>query len=494
MRNASLVVLAVALSSSPSSCLAGGWFDGCIGDCNGDGEVDVAEIIVGVRIALAEVPWSTCPNHEPADGNGAVNGLTTAVRLALFGCRVERDYSAFTRFAYSSGSALGFCPSDGLFSAAIAPRGGSHWLLRAQLVAGEPGVDACLPGVFNALGEDHDCPALRADADRPLTATELAAVRAHFAHVPINNSPAPACTMGYFDPCLVRGLRWDDRGAADFPCAAPRLAARQLTETAALIESLAAEPAPVGDCGNGRLDLGEACDFAIAGNELACARNCTIASARTCRLDPDRSRLRLDLGDGPPVDVAVNGTQTFAVGAPRSDALAGGAAFFRPHAVPIVVPHWALGFDRFAAGDRCICLGSAPSPAALDAVGVGTVDCDDVSNSLGAGHIGYRLAVAVLHDGGRCAPGARDQQGACTVADYGADCLPCTEDDPTRLIAGIGLSTATVYADEPPVDESGMAFDCDGLIGGSGDVSGVEMVGVVRLPGGRGGSLRLACQ
>ena len=59
----------------------------CAGDCNGDGEVTVDEIIKGVNIALGSLPPSAC---AAADANGdrevTVNELVKSVNAALGGC------------------------------------------------------------------------------------------------------------------------------------------------------------------------------------------------------------------------------------------------------------------------------------------------------------------------------------------------------------------------------------------------------------------------
>ncbi len=59
----------------------------CTGDCNGDGEVTVDEILVGVNVALDHTALATCPNFD-SDANGAVtvDELIGAVRSALNGC------------------------------------------------------------------------------------------------------------------------------------------------------------------------------------------------------------------------------------------------------------------------------------------------------------------------------------------------------------------------------------------------------------------------
>jgi hypothetical protein len=61
---------------------------GCAGDCNGDGEVTINELITGVNIALGSQPVSACPAFDvsPTDGEVAINELIAAVNNALGGC------------------------------------------------------------------------------------------------------------------------------------------------------------------------------------------------------------------------------------------------------------------------------------------------------------------------------------------------------------------------------------------------------------------------
>ena len=485
-----MVIVACCLLSTPAR---GGFGAGaCIGDCNGDGTVDVAEIIVGVRIALEETPWADCRNHAPAGTFGAVSGLTTAVRLALTGCFAERDYSAFDRFEYGTSSGLGFCPSPGLFSAVVEPVADGHRLVRAHLVAGQLGLDPCLPGTID-VSEDGAlaCPTLRADADRLLSDAEMGALRAGFAAVPITNSPDPFCVRGFVDPCVSTLLRWDESAATTFSCSWPRPRGATGFEIAALLTSLPGEMAPVAACGDGSLDAGEACDPALHGRS-ACAPNCTPASARACHLEPTRSRLTLDAATGMPVDVALGGTQQLAVGAARGESVIGDATLFRAHDVPIAIPSPGLAIAPVAAGDRCVCVVAAPEHPETDAAAVGLVDCDE-SHVAGTGLIGYRLAIGVLRDGGRCAAAPRGADGSCGIADYGSDCAPCTADDAVRTVVGVGLTTSTVYFEEPPYEESGVPFDCEDLRQGTGALGGPELVARFPIAGGTG-VLSLSCQ
>jgi hypothetical protein len=59
----------------------------CVGDCNGDGEVTIDELILGVRIALEMSDLSDCPEFD-ADGSEevTVDELVEAVNNALSGC------------------------------------------------------------------------------------------------------------------------------------------------------------------------------------------------------------------------------------------------------------------------------------------------------------------------------------------------------------------------------------------------------------------------
>lgn len=59
----------------------------CVGDCDEDGHVSIAELIRGVGIALGTTPAASCPAFDAdADGVVAVDELVRAVRSALEGC------------------------------------------------------------------------------------------------------------------------------------------------------------------------------------------------------------------------------------------------------------------------------------------------------------------------------------------------------------------------------------------------------------------------
>lgn len=59
----------------------------CYGDCNGNGRIEITEIVIGVRIALGLDPAARCVAHD-SNRNGAVeiNELIRAIRAALFRC------------------------------------------------------------------------------------------------------------------------------------------------------------------------------------------------------------------------------------------------------------------------------------------------------------------------------------------------------------------------------------------------------------------------
>jgi hypothetical protein len=60
---------------------------GCIGDCNGDGLVDIDELITGIGIALGRFPPHSCWGIDGnADGTVSVAELVDGVSNALDDC------------------------------------------------------------------------------------------------------------------------------------------------------------------------------------------------------------------------------------------------------------------------------------------------------------------------------------------------------------------------------------------------------------------------
>lgn len=58
----------------------------CVGDCDGDGTVEINELILGVNIALDVFAISQCPSLDDGQGRVTVDRLIVAVNNALNGC------------------------------------------------------------------------------------------------------------------------------------------------------------------------------------------------------------------------------------------------------------------------------------------------------------------------------------------------------------------------------------------------------------------------
>ena len=111
----------------------------CAGDCGGDGEVTVNELIVGVNIVLGTAALPQCMSFDAnTDGAVTVNELIGAVNHALNGCpggSFAGDYSAPVTFdATNSGSVNLSAQANGQISGSLLVA--SHSALQAGAAAG----------------------------------------------------------------------------------------------------------------------------------------------------------------------------------------------------------------------------------------------------------------------------------------------------------------------------------------------------------------------
>lgn len=60
----------------------------CTGDCNGDGEISIDDLVTVVNVSLGSMPMAVCANAdtEPADGRVTIAEMVRSVRGALYGC------------------------------------------------------------------------------------------------------------------------------------------------------------------------------------------------------------------------------------------------------------------------------------------------------------------------------------------------------------------------------------------------------------------------
>ncbi len=82
----------------------------CVGDCNGDGEVTINELILGVNIDLGDQPVSACEAFADSEGQVTMAQLILGVNNALYGCRATSPTPTETPTETPTGTpAAGVC-------------------------------------------------------------------------------------------------------------------------------------------------------------------------------------------------------------------------------------------------------------------------------------------------------------------------------------------------------------------------------------------------
>ncbi len=109
-----LVVLVIMLSVTAVRVRA----QSCIGDCDGDGTVQINELVLGVGIALGTSELSACSNLDNGDGIVSVDRLVAAVNNALCSC------SPCTSSGTPTPTATGPTPTTTAMTPTATPTGG----------------------------------------------------------------------------------------------------------------------------------------------------------------------------------------------------------------------------------------------------------------------------------------------------------------------------------------------------------------------------------
>jgi hypothetical protein len=499
----------------------------CLGDCDGDRVVDVAELLRGVRIALGEAPRSLCP----AGGVGAsVFELVGSVRNALLGCETVRNFSDFTSFSYRQESALGFCPEvDSILSASLVRNDQGALLTVTRVGERPPGCDEYDPGCVRE--QPATC--------RQLSIEALAPAVDAFAAVTTYHSQDPVCLQTIYDPCVIRVAQWDDESFDDYPHNERRLPDNEMARLAALLDVLEAEGAA--PCGGVRAaELDEARSTLVMQTQAIPIVLPLSADLTLTTRPPDRGDLRVvarlpDISFAPiPVPGLVCACpQVRQLGSGSPEALLGtihcGAAAARDLDIDMAVDHNTTPGspgNRGGLPDDPECDNHTDLPAGthsfacLEGTGLAcrsenhlhTGVCNSpvvttrerVTGPRGSARLDLALQLTLLQDAGACAEGRRPN-GDCLFPDYGADCLPCTSDDAAarigvELALTTGRASASVYdvnnggdpfpnAIAPDVtcfgvpciaSATGSPFDCDALAGNpTGGVDGAVLVGAL---------------
>lgn len=139
-------IVGVVVAVVCASWLGGAAWAACAGDCGGDGEVSIDELILGVNIALGNAVVGQCGNMD-ADGDGEVtiNEIIGAVNGALGGCLIVTPAATATATPTAVVPTPTSVMTSGLFISNAPPEAGSNFVHRSPITP-NPVVFA-IPGV-----------------------------------------------------------------------------------------------------------------------------------------------------------------------------------------------------------------------------------------------------------------------------------------------------------------------------------------------------------
>jgi hypothetical protein len=159
----------------------------CVGDCNGDGEVVVNELVKAVNIALGTTELGECTAADgSADGAVTVNELVTAVRNALEGCPTNAALGE-RRFSLNPDTS-GFSIEGFPF-----PLAGTGFTGYIELEAGVPDAETGLAEVNITDASEYISMLLK-----PFAGVEMAiCLRPVRELLPVANAGTIACNGGY---------------------------------------------------------------------------------------------------------------------------------------------------------------------------------------------------------------------------------------------------------------------------------------------------------
>jgi hypothetical protein len=243
----------------------------CVGDCDGDGEVEINELILGVNISLGGAELSRCPSFDPnGSGEVEINELILAVNNALDGCPPPAETATAT-VSVSTPTATG---------SATATEAASPATATATVSAATPTATATEAGTLTPTATEV------ATADATATATETATGEpTGTATATVTSSATGAAT----ETAVATATATASPAPTDTPTATIPVITATFTPTAT--------PTTGAACGNHLLEPGETCQ--------SCALDCVV---QPCTATATTAAFVFDLMAPPgqsPTDVAI---------------------------------------------------------------------------------------------------------------------------------------------------------------------------------------------
>jgi hypothetical protein len=202
-------------------------------DSDDSGVVDLTDVVHTLNYLFAGGSAPAMPGPGTCGQDPTPDGLPCSVG-SCSRATLPFDFSAFSRFEYSTHQALGFCIEIGdIFEATLEKvQGETYRFQHSVLEEGTSGSPRCI------RTSSVPCAVATPRPDRILTSEEAERVRGLFSEVRFHLSPDIACQCAFLDPCIVTLFSWDRASASGFLCDAPHVSLQVGRAIEEMLESL----------------------------------------------------------------------------------------------------------------------------------------------------------------------------------------------------------------------------------------------------------------